>query len=71
MPVTVDAEHHRGQIPDFVGQLRLPNAGPNHAAMLDLGEQLLRLILGIEEHLGPEILVRDSHSFDATTTVEP
>ena len=71
MPVAFDTEHLRGQVPDLVGQLRLPNAGSNHAAALDLGEQLRRLILGIEEHLGPEILVRDSHSFDATTAMEP
>ena len=53
VPVAFDTEHLRGQVPDLVGQLRLPNAGSNHAAALDLGEQLRRLILGIEEHLGP------------------
>ena len=53
-----DTEHLGGQIPDLIGQCLLTNAGADHAGALDLGEQLLGLILGVEEHLGTEILVR-------------
>ena len=53
-----DTEHLGGQIPDLIGQRLLTNAGADHAAALDLGERLLGLILGVEEHLGTEVLVR-------------
>ena len=73
VPVPLDAEHLDGQIADLVGQLALADACTDHAAALDLVEQLLRPILGIEEHFGAEVLVRlrrVAHSADVTTAME-
>ena len=76
VPVPLDAEHLRRQIADLVGQLLLTDAGAEHAGALDLGEQLRRLILGIEEHFDAEVLIchglarRLAHFCHATTALE-
>ena len=57
VPVPFDAEHLGGQVADLVGQLPLGDPGAEHAAALDLGEQICRPIVGIEEHLGTGSLV--------------
>jgi mannose-6-phosphate isomerase-like protein (cupin superfamily) len=62
--VPIDTEHLGGQVPDLVGQRTLTDARADHAAALDLGEQLRRPILGIEEIIGSEILIHACRCYD-------